>query len=120
MSEANQFQHQMIDALPANLVVADDDTTTEQVSLFGTTALAIDVPGDLSGAEISFLVSHDGESYKPLRNPDGSLYKITGITTDGGNFPLLANFFAPWRNVKVVCGSSQSADAIFKIIPYSV
>jgi len=116
MSQVTQIQHQIITPLEAALIISENDTTTRAIDLFGSTAVMLEVPGDLSGSSLSFLGSTDGSTYRAIKDSNNQPISID-IDTSGGLYPLQPSVFVGIRLMKIVCDSAQSVDTSFFVVP---
>lgn len=89
--------------------VTSGQTESSAVYIAGTTLTAIYTPSTFTGSAITFLVSHDGITFKEYRNPAGSTVSITIVADTWCG--ILGVDFSAFNHIKLVCGSSQASTA---------
>ncbi len=115
--EANQLLDKIV--LPLTATIASSSTTSDAVKLFGTTAIAFQTPAALTGTAFTFEGSIDaGTTFKQIREQDGTA--VSFVVAVDGTYPLDANLFAPYDEIKIVSGSTETAERLILIKPFAI
>ena len=115
--KANQLLDKIV--LPLTATIASSNTTSDAVELFGTTAIAFQTPSALTGTAFTFEGSIDaGVTFKEIRDQAGAA--VSFVVAPDGTYPLDANLFAPYDEIKIVSGSSEAAERLILIKPFVI
>lgn len=114
MSEAKNYQ-----AKPDYLscTVASSATTSNAISLYGSTICAVQIPASFTGTTLGFLGSIDkGASFAPTRNSSGAIsYTVAADSIVG----LDPKDFIAYDQIKLVV-ASQGAERTINVKPFAV
>lgn len=114
--EANQLADKAVDVLTATILIST--TTSDAVFLYGTTAAVVEMPAAITGTSLTFEGSIDkGVEFKQIRDELDAA--ITFIVSAGGSYPLDANVFAAYDQIKLVM-DSQAAERSIKVKPFAI
>lgn len=114
---ASQLQDKAVDTLTATISIST--TTSDAVLLYGCTAVAFQTPAALTGTSFTFQGSIDkGLTFKTIKDQLGATIAFT-VAVDG-SYPLDANIFAPYDQIKIVSGSTEVAEREILIKPFAL
>ena len=117
MSSVNQFISKQLTPLTAT--IANGATTSDAVNLYGCTAIGIGFPAAMTGATVTFKGSlDDGSTFLDIYDIDGVQVSYTFVASTG--LPLDVKTFAPYDQIKVVSASSEGAERLITIKPFSI
>lgn len=120
MSNATQFTNKQVGALTATISSGSD--TSDAVKLYGCTAIGMATPAVLTTTSITFEGSMDnGDTFVPIfdNSSPSALLSLTVTTSTG--YPLNAEIFAPYDEIKVVAADgNEGGDRLITIKPFSI
>ena len=115
--EAKQLADKAGDVLTATIPNATD--TSDAVLLYGATALAFQTPAALTGVTFTFQGSIDkGTSFKTIKDQNGN--PITFTVAPDGTYPMDANIFAAYDQIKFVSDQNEAAERLILVKPFAV
>lgn len=116
--EAKDLQDKNVDALTATIAAATD--TSDAVLIYGCTAIGFVTPATLTGATFTFLGSMDGgTTFVTVKDEFGSTVSVSVVVSSG--YPLDANTFAPYDQIKVVAADgNEAAQRLITIKPFAI
>lgn len=94
-------------------------TTSGTVPIVGVGIGGFVTPAALTGTAFTFLVSADGSTFVGLYDQTNTRISVTVAASRAYSLP--ANWFAPWRYVQIVSGSTEVAarDIVLLTVPVS-
>jgi hypothetical protein len=93
--------------------VANGQTVqTSFIDCRGMDPVAIEVPSTFDGTTITFQVSSDNVTYQALYDLTNTQVSITA--TASRDYPLWGEL-SGWSFIKIVCGTAQTGDTVFKV-----
>lgn len=115
--EAKELQDKNVDVLTATIAIST--TTSDAVILYGTTVVAFETPATLTGTSFTFEGSIDGgDTFKTIKDELNAT--VTFIVGVDGSYPMDANVFAPYDQIKIVSGSTEAAARSIKMKPFAL
>jgi len=115
--EAKELQDKSVTALTATIAISS--TTSDAVKLFGCTAIGFTTPAALTGTTFTFKGSVDGGvTFVDIKDRFNVLVSFT-VAVDAG-YPLDADVFAPYDEIKIVSGSTEVAERLIPIKPFAI
>jgi len=115
--EAKQLQDKSVDPLTATIAIST--TTSDAVKLFGCTAIGFTTPAALTGTVFTFKGSIDGGiTFVDVKDRFNAIVSYT-VTINTG-YPLDADIFAPYDQIKIVSGSTEVAERLIPIKPFAI
>lgn len=107
--QASDTTGQIVDEITATIAIST--TTSDAVRLYACSAVGFQIPAAFTGTSITFLGSMDrGATFKQVRDQLGAAVTYT-VAVDG-SYPMDANVFAPYDQIKLVAASQAAARAI--------
>ena len=114
--QASDTTGQVVDELTATIL--DTETTSDAVRLDACSAIGFQTPSSFTGTTITFLGSLDrGATFKQIRDQLGAVVAYT-VAVDG-SYPMDANTFAAYDEIKLVA-SAQTADIAILVKPFLI
>lgn len=114
---ARELQDKNVDPITATIAIST--TTSDAIVLYGTTAIAFQTPAALTGVAFTFLGSLDaGATFKTIKDQTGAA--ISFVVAADGTYPMDANTFAPYDQIKIVSGSTEAAERLIIIKPFAI
>ena len=102
-----------VNIFPATITSGNTDSSAVDVAENGVCGL--EIPSAFTGSSISFKVtSNPNGTYQTLTNSDGTTYTLT--VAAGKNIIVRPINLAGWRFMKLVSGSTESADRKINIM----
>lgn len=115
--EAKELADKAGEVLTATIAISG--TVSDAVLLYGATALAFQTPAALTGTSFTFQGSIDkGTTFKTIKDTTGAAISFT-VAVDG-SYPMDANVFAAYDQIKIVSGSTEVAERLILIKPFAV
>ena len=99
----------------ANAVIANGQTTSDAIDLFGTTLVGIQMPATFTGSSISFEAATTlGGTYQPITNSGGNSISATAA---GGKFISIdPSDIAGVQFIKIVSDSAEGAERTLELV----
>lgn len=114
--KAEQLQDKAVDLIIAT--IANTETTSDAILLFGTTAVTMEMPATITGTIVTFEGSIDnGTTFKQIKDRLDAI--ITFTVAADGSYPLDANIFAGYDQIKLVM-DVQDAERLIKVKPFAI
>jgi len=89
--------------------IAINTTTSAAIDCGGMSLVALVTPSAMTSVAITLLASHDGTTYAPVYNADGTQVSATIPTNATRYVAFTPSDFVMFKWLKLVCGSTETS-----------
>lgn len=109
--------HNKFNVVECLIDVSEDNDLSEAVNLGGRWLLGLEIPASWTAADITFMASMDGATYKALVDETGAAVGVT-VTADTivGFSGINPAVFLAARFLKIATSAGQAADRTLKFL----